>query len=152
MLETPHVIVAAAIAVKVGRPELALPLALASHFILDIVPHWNPHINQEVEKFGSVSKRSTVIVAVDSAIALLTGSLIAYQTLPNYALVLTVLACCFLSVLPDLAEAPYFFLKMRNKLLGRWITSHRNLQNNAPAFWGILTQVAIVGATFLWLY
>ena len=112
MLETPHVIVAAAIAVKVGRPELALPLALASHFILDIVPHWNPHINQEVEKFGSVSKRSTVIVAVDSAIALLTGSLIAYHTLPNYALVLTVLACCFLSVLPDLAEAPYFFLKM----------------------------------------
>lgn len=151
MLETPHVIVAAAIAVKIGRPELALPLALASHFILDMVPHWNPHINQEVEKHGRVSKRSTIIVVIDSTIALFAGSFIAYQALPNYGLALTILAACFLGVLPDLAEAPYFFLDMKNKMVRRWIHSHRNLQSDAPAFWGILTQIMIIGATLLWL-
>jgi hypothetical protein len=126
-------------------------LALASHFILDMVPHWNPHINQEVEKHGHVSKQSTAIVVVDSTIALLTGSFIAYQTLPNYGLSITVLAACFLGVLPDLAEAPYFFLDMKNKTVRNWINSHRNLQSDAPAFWGILTQIAIVAATLWWL-
>jgi hypothetical protein len=151
VLETPHVIVAAAIAVKIGRPELALPLALASHFILDMVPHWNPHINQEVEKLGKVSKKSTIIVVIDSTIALAIGSAIAFHALPNYSLTLTILASCLLGVLPDLAEAPYFFLDIKSKAVRRWIHSHRNLQSDAPAFWGILTQVTIVAATLWWL-
>lgn len=152
MLETPHVIIAAAIAAKIGRPELALPLALASHFVLDMVPHWNPHINQEVEKTGSVSKKSTVIIIIDSTVALFSGSYIAYQALPNYPLVLTILAASFLSVLPDLAEAPYFFMKLRSKIMGQWISSHRKFQSNAPVFWGLLTQILIVGACLWWLY
>jgi len=151
VLETPHVIVAAAIAAKVGRPELALPLALASHFILDMIPHWNPHINQEMDKTGSVSKKSTIIIAIDSTIALFSGSFIAYQALPNYQLTLTILAACLLGVLPDLAEAPYFFLKMKSKIMGRWIKSHRNIQSEASVFWGILTQIMIVAATWWWL-
>lgn len=152
MLETPHVIVAAAIAAKVGRPELALPLALASHFVLDMIPHWNPHINQEVDKTGSVSKKSTIIIAIDSTIALFSGSFIAYQALPNYSLTLTILGACLFSVLPDLAEAPYFFLKMKSKIMSRWISSHRHLQSEAPVFWGLLTQIVIIGATLFWLY
>ena len=57
MLETPHVIVGAAIAYKVVNPALALPLALGSHFILDITPHWNPHLSTETKKFGKKQYR-----------------------------------------------------------------------------------------------
>jgi len=52
MLETPHVLAGAVIAAKVQNPFLAIPLAFASHFILEKVPHWNPHINAEMTKFG----------------------------------------------------------------------------------------------------
>ena len=152
MLETPHVIVAAAIAAKVGRPELALPLALASHFILDMVPHWNPHINEEVLKYGRVTKKSTLIIAIDSTTALLAGSTIAYLALPNYPLAITILAACFLGAAPDLIEAPYFFLNLKNKTVKNWIHSHRSIQGEAGLFWGILTQIVTVAAAIWWLY
>ena len=65
MLETPHVIVGAAIATKVVNPALALPLAFGSHFILERVPHWNPHLNTEKNKFGKITVVSTKIVILD---------------------------------------------------------------------------------------
>jgi len=47
VLETPHVVVGAAIATKIANPFISLPLAFASHFLLEKVPHWNPHLNTE---------------------------------------------------------------------------------------------------------
>src|SRR3990170_6793978 len=95
VLETPHVIVGAAIATKVVHPALAIPLAFASHFVLEKVPHWNPHLNTETEKFGAPTKKSTTIVIIDASIALISGSYFAYQALPNTALALTIFFSCF---------------------------------------------------------
>jgi hypothetical protein len=55
VLETPHVVVGAAIATKVANPALAIPLAFASHFVLEKIPHWNPHLNTELKKFGRLA-------------------------------------------------------------------------------------------------
>ena len=49
MLETPHVAVGAAIAASIPNPLIAIPLAFASHFALELVPHWNPHLNTELK-------------------------------------------------------------------------------------------------------
>lgn len=38
-----------AIAVSIRRPELALPLAFASHFILDMVPHGKMDIARKIQ-------------------------------------------------------------------------------------------------------
>lgn len=42
MRATIHSLTGAAIAMAVKRPELAIPAAFLSHFILDAVPHYNP--------------------------------------------------------------------------------------------------------------
>ena len=63
MLETPHVAVGAAIAVAIPNPYLAIPLALASHMILDHTPHWNPHFYTETKKFGKPTQKSTVFAS-----------------------------------------------------------------------------------------
>lgn len=149
MLETPHVLVAAAIAVKIGNPVLAIPLTLASHFVLDKVPHWNPHLNSEIKKYGKLTPKSTAIVAVDSAIALVSGSAIAASVLPDYGLAVTVLVCCLFSVLPDLIEAPYYFMHMRNPWIKRWIAFQRSIQENTDAVWGLTSQT-IISLTALW--
>ena len=39
MLYTPHFLVGAAIANLVPNPVIGLPLSLASHFVLDVIPH-----------------------------------------------------------------------------------------------------------------
>lgn len=151
MLETPHVAIGAAIATKIPNPFIAIPLAFASHFVLEAVPHWNPHIVTETKKFGYPTKKSVVIIVIDSTLALILGSFIAYQALPNTGHAVTILAASFASVLPDLIEFPYFFLKTKINLPKSWVDFHRSLQEHATPLWGLLTQLLIVGAAILWI-
>jgi hypothetical protein len=151
MLETPHVFIGAAIATAIPNPFIAIPLAFASHFVMEMVPHWNPHLNSEIEKFGQPTRRSTAITAADSTLALTSGSFIAFQALPNVNQAILVLACCFASVLPDVMEAPYFFLKMRANWVKKWISFQKSLQNDTTAFWGLATQLITIAAVIFWL-
>jgi hypothetical protein len=151
MLETPHVFVGAVIATKFPNPLIAIPLAFASHFVLEMVPHWNPHLNSETEKFGQPTRRSTVITAVDSTLALASGSFIAYQALPNLGQAALILACSFASVLPDVMEGPYFFLKMRTNWIKKWIAFQKSIQSDTTPFWGFISQTLIIVAAILWL-
>ncbi|MFC1625496.1 hypothetical protein ACFL1Q_00435 [Patescibacteria group bacterium] len=152
MLETPHVAVGVAIATKIGNPFLAIPLSLASHFVLERVPHWNPHLNTETEKYGKPTKKSTIIAAVDSTLALAGGSFIALSALPNTTQMITIFACCFASVLPDVLEAPYFFLNIRPPILKRWIKFQKSIQVDASFLPGILTQIAVITASLYWIF
>ena len=151
MLETPHVIVGAAIATKVVNPALAIPLAFGSHFILEKVPHWNPHLNTEVEKFGKPTPKSTKIVILDSSIALISGTFIAYQALPDGMLFLTILMASLASILPDLVEAPYFFLNIKSKLIARWIRFQKSLQVDTTPLPGLATQLITIAAALIWI-
>jgi len=152
MLETPHALLGAAIAVKLGNPALSIPIAFASHFILEKVPHWNPHLTNETKKFGAPTRQSTAIVIIDSSLALILGSAIAFSQAPNTIMVVGTLLSAFAAVLPDLIEAPYFFLKVRNnESIKRWIKFQKGIQADAPPFLGLLTQVLTIAATFLWL-
>lgn len=40
MLITPHALTGAAITVLVPNPLVSVPLAIGSHFVLDMIPHW----------------------------------------------------------------------------------------------------------------
>lgn len=150
MLETPHVIVGAAIAAKVANPVLAIPLAFGSHFLLEKIPHWNPHLNTETEKYGKPTKRSTKIVIVDVALSLTAGFFIASRVLPDIANAATVLVCCFAAALPDIAEGPYFFLGVRNKLIKKWINFQKSIQADADIIPGLLTQFIVILAALYW--
>lgn len=152
MLETPHVIVGAAIAIKVVNPALAIPLAFASHFILDKVPHWNPHLFTETQKLGHPSKNSTILALVDVGAALGLGLFVASRYLDNPTMVFVILTSCLASVAPDLVKWPYYFLKKRGGLLEKWVLFERSIQVNADFWPGILTQVATVAVAFWWIF
>lgn len=151
MLETPHVMVGAAIATKIPNPFIAIPLAFLSHFALERIPHWNPHLNTETKKFGAPTKRSTTIVIIDSTLALASGLTIAYSALPNTGHAITIVLASFASVLPDVIEAPYFYLKFRSAFITRWIAFQKSLQVDTNPAWGLLTQVVTIVAAFFWL-
>jgi hypothetical protein len=151
MLETPHVMVGAAIATKIANPFLAIPLALGSHFLLERIPHWNPHLKTETDKYGKPTTRTTIITTIDAVTALISGSLIAARALPNTGHTITILLACFFSVLPDLVESPYFFMGVRNGLLVKYIAWQKSIQEDAKLIPGILTQLAIIGASLWWI-
>ncbi len=130
-------VVAAAIAGVVPEPAVALPLALASHLLLDTVPHWNWHPG------GSLGR--TAASFGDIAVATLAS--FGFAALSPHPVV-TLLAC-FLSTVPDLIQGPYYFLGFRPAWLCAFINWERQRQKwpwMSQAF-GIGTQVVtlIVG-------
>jgi hypothetical protein len=151
VLETPHVVVGAAIATTVVNPALAIPLAFGSHFVLEFVPHWNPHLNSEIKKYGKVTQKSTIIIACDVVLALTLGGFIAYQALPNIGLAITILAACFAAVLPDVIEGPYFFLGKKSRFIERWIAFQKKLQVDTTPLPGLATQVLTIIAALWWI-
>ena len=152
MLETPHVAVGAAIASQIPNPLISLPLALASHFILEKIPHWNPHLNTETEKYGRPTLKSTLITAVDSTLALTLGIFIASRFLPDLPRTFTILSACFISVLPDVVEGPYFFLGVRNQIIKRWIAWQKSIQIDASPLPGLATQSITILAALCWIF
>ncbi len=152
VLETPHVLLGAAIAAKVSDPILAMPLALMSHFVLDVIPHWNPHFYTETQKNGRPSNASTTLAIVDTLVALSSGLLIAASFLPDTKKAALVIVCCLLAVIPDQVKVPFYFLKKaRSGLLQKWVVFERSLQSDASPLPGILTQVGIVVASLWWI-
>lgn len=151
MLETPHVFVGVAIATAIPNPLIAIPLSFASHFVLEMIPHWNPHLNTETEKFGSPTKKTTAITAVDATIALVSGSFFAYKALPDVSQTITILACSFAAVLPDVMEGPYFFLHKKSNWIKKWIHFQKSLQSDTGPIFGMLTQIVTILAVIFWL-
>ena len=152
MLELPHVVVGAAIATKIGNPALALPLALSSHFVLDVLPHWNPHLNRELKEKGRIGLKTTMFIVVDVIASLAAGFFIASQVLPDVTHFWVVIAASFLAVAPDVVEGPHFFLRWRYPFVEKLIKFQKSIQNDAPPLLGLLTQVLIMGAAFWWIF
>jgi len=152
VLETPHVVVGAAIATKVVNPFLAIPLAFGSHFLLDRIPHWNPHLNTEMKKHGKPTKKSSTIVIVDVCSSLVLGLFIASKALPNSAHAATIVFSSFAAILPDAIEGPYFFLGIKNAFIEKWITFQKSIQADADFIPGIITQILTIAAAFWWIF
>lgn len=151
MLETPHVIVGAAIATKIPNPLISIPLVLASHFVLDMVPHWNPHLNTEKNKFGGVTKRSQFVVVGDVLLALVSGFLIASRALPDTFHFMSILAASLTSVLPDVIEGPYFFWDMKSKFIKSWIVFQKSIQADTTVLPGLAIQAVTILASLGWI-
>jgi hypothetical protein len=151
MLETPHVAVGAAIATKVVNPVLAIPLAFASHFILDKIPHWNPSFYTETKKGGKPAKKSIYFSVAESFLALGIGSFLAIRQLPNYGFALTIFAASFASVASDVVKIPYFFFGKHDGLIKKWVEFERSLQVETDNFYlGMATQILLVVIALWW--
>jgi len=151
VLETPHALVGAAIVTKIPNPLISLPLAFASHFVLDMVPHWNPHLNTELQKYGHVTKRSTIIVAADVLISLALGSFIALNFSTDPTHMNTIFLGAFAGVLPDVVEGPYFFLSWKNEFVKKWLMFQKSIQVDTTMVPGLATQIVTVVAVFWWI-
>ena len=91
-----------------------------------------------------------MILAADSGGALVLGASIAYLKSQSLSQFLFILACCLVSVLPDVLEIPYYFFKQKIKWMEDLITFQRAHQWNVPALWGIFAQVIVsLGALFI---
>lgn len=145
MLELPHALIGATLAVTIPDPRISLPLALASHFLIDYLPHWNPHINTEIKTTGQISTQSKIIIMADASLALVAGTYLA-ATRGNFVVIML---ACLLAVLPDVAEIPYYFLGLKIKWIERLIVYQRSHQWNVGPVFGIIFQILVILLSFM---
>lgn len=145
MTATGHALVGTVIAAKVGNPALAIPVALASHFLCDALPHWDTGYARE--------KKSKARFVTESAIDVLLGFVLAYllivlffpSTSLFYAFLIIIVA-----QLPDWLTAPYLFLDW-NFPPFTWIYEcQKKFDSSIGLPWGAINQVvAVVALVFL---
>ena len=151
MLELVHATAGGIIAYKIGSPLLSLPLAFLSHFVLDALPHWNPNLSREKKKQGRIGTKTMFVVFFDCLIGLFFGLKIASLALPDVNKAIFVILGCFAGILPDLVEAPYFFLNQKIPFLRGLVKFQNGHQWNVPIVLGISSQVLFLILLFCFL-
>ncbi len=70
MILTTHGVVGAAIALAIPQhPEIGIPIAFISHFLLDAIPHWDYHLKSSSEN-ETDRMQSTLVFTKDTAVDL----------------------------------------------------------------------------------
>jgi hypothetical protein len=91
-----HAVTGALVAAVIKEPLIALPAALASHFVIDALPHWDYKIE------GSARKRQLIMLA-DLAFSILLLSVVAFLLTEQWWLVFL---GGLLAIVPDMMWLP----------------------------------------------
>ncbi|OGY25311.1 MAG: hypothetical protein A2Z11_03075 [Candidatus Woykebacteria bacterium RBG_16_43_9] len=144
MLSTPHLLVGAAIAHSIPESTIALPLAFASHFVLDATPHWDGSPE------APFSKKVIGGVAIDYIFGIGLIFLISAGD-PRQAIVLL---GAFLATLPDFimtfsrhVQTPLAKLP----LVSNFNKYHHHIQVNVSFVSGLMTAFAVSAAALVFL-
>ncbi len=104
MMAINHAMTGALIGATVSEPAAALPLAFASHFLLDAVPHYDPASGSTVSNITS-KKFIREQLLLNGALCFLLVVILALSQ-PKHWIVVAV--CAFLGASPDLFWIPRF--------------------------------------------
>lgn len=139
MTSTTHSLVAIAIAAKITSPELAIPLAFASNFLLDMVPHWD-------FGFGWREKSKTKLFlegVFDVGLSYFL-TLVIYLKFLSHLNPVFVFACVFFSQLPDWLEVPYLLFNWKGEPFHFFYRIQHHIHRKLDLPWGLVPQIAVV--------
>lgn len=130
-----HSITGAFLASKIPDPRIGIPLAIISHFALDLVPHWDVGTNWR--------KRKRHLTVIYAAIDVLLGIGLAVILFPSNN-PLYLFSMIFAAQLPDLIETPYWLLDIKWAPLKIVYEIQHRLHVRAQIPLGLITQIAFV--------
>ena len=137
MTATGHAIIGTVIAVKIGNPQLAVPIAFASHIAADAFPHWDEGTN------GKEKGKTRLIAeaALDVVFGFVISYLIVFALFPAANLLYVFLIILVAQSL-DWITAPYYFFGIKPfKIFYKF---QKMFDNRMDKPWGIINQIAIL--------
>jgi hypothetical protein len=144
MTATAHAMIGVAIAAKIGNPALAVPIALASHFALDAIPHWDSSYHRRLK-----SKREFVIKsALDVLISFVFSFFLLKMFFPATDLIYAYFII-IISQLPDWLTIPYLFLNMTYPPFDWAYKLQKKFDKHLGLPWGLINQIVIIVGIFI---
>lgn len=144
MLDASHAIIGATIAKIVPNPYLGLPLSLISHFIGDLIPHWDLNTRH----FKKTKMRIVITSLLDAGIGFIIGYTIFSSHVPAWYL----LVMMWIAQLPDWIEAPYHVFDWNFPPFSSIKRLQSLVHNKLDLPWGLITQLVIVFLAVLFSY
>lgn len=139
MTATGHALIGTVIAAKVGNPVLAVPIAIASHFLADALPHWDTGTNK--------LKKSKRLFFVESILDVLLGFVLSWLLI-TWVFPSTNLSYAFLIIimaqLPDWLTAPYLFFNMKIFPFANIYHFQKKFDTRLGLPWGFVNQVVAI--------
>ena len=108
MTATGHALIGTVIAAKVGNPFAAIPIAIASHFLADALPHWDTGYHRKQKSKRKFFIESALDVLLGFVLSFILISLFFPKTNLSYAFLMIIMA-----QLPDWLTAPYLFFNIK---------------------------------------
>ena len=154
MLIPPHVLVGAAIGHQFDHAYLTAPIAAASHFVLDFLPHWDLRIDLENE---DLERLDILVVILDLAVALFLLLLLLYNNARWEMMLVGALSAAVpdvhhvIQVLSDPKKWERF--ARVGRWHGRYSRIHRkfNWDQDSRFFYGMVTQILVGVAAILYV-
>ncbi len=150
MLSIAHTTTGAFIATKVHNPLISIPLILASHYLLDAVPHWDAGTGLSS---GKKTPRQAIMAEIPDLIISGLFVIAYFQWGKPLSFTWQGLAPYwggFLGLLPDFLEAPKNFLHYEPKLLQPLNRFHHQVHHSIPKpLAGIIPQVILLILIYL---
>ena len=152
MFLTPHVAVAVAIAAVLPNPILAIPLAFLSHFVLDMLPHWDDlGLGKLRDRTARIPSHAAQLVVMDGLLAVSFALFFIFFALPDWGVAFSIAACSLAALLPDAYYIPLAFFGRRWGFVLWVVMVQSKLQEKAkaPRAFGVFTQVFAIASGFL---
>lgn len=136
MTATAHALIGSSIAASITNPLLGIPLAFISHFLADVIPHWDEGTNHR--------KKTATRLKIESTIDVLLGFFLSFIIFRNFVDPLYLFSMIIASQLPDWLTAPAHMFNLKIPPF-TWMEylGHR-IQSRLQLPWGLLTQIAVV--------
>lgn len=141
MLITPHVLLGAALTKRTDSLAWGIPLAFASHFLLDAIPNWD---------VGLTSARNVGIVITDGIIAFLLLTYLSSSMHGRCRGKTLLWVGGFFGILPDLLSQGCKAIDIQG-----WIPLeglHQGIQKSAHISWSLPVQILLSTILAGWIY
>lgn len=142
MTATSHSLVGASLAKLIPNPYLAIPLALFSNFIMDLIPHWDTGTGWH--------DRPKIITFFMSGFDVLLGLGFSWWLFSSSVNPLYLLLVIFTATLADWAEAPYIFLNWDFPPFNWFYRVQSKFHGRDGTILGVVTQIIVV-LPIVWL-
>ncbi len=141
MLTTPHATAGMAIGAYLVNPVMVIPAAIASHFLLDMVPHWQETLAPYIP-----TRKTYIRASLDICLAVGLTTLASHWQ-PEHTAVIWIGA--FFANLPDFDSIVVLVPKLKRGIMHRFWDWHCKIQRETSSLLGVLPQLAVITGCLL---
>lgn len=138
MTATAHALIGASLAVNIANPYIGIPVAIISHFLADLIPHWDAGTNHKRKTMMRLRLEAAADVLVGFALVFLIFRNLVDSPIYLFAMVIAAQS-------PDWLEAPSWMFGFKVPPFSWLDWLGHKLQSRMQLPWGLVTQIVVVG-------